>query len=193
MDGMRIQFWNLLEPEHLKVRAFCRKLAGNRDDGDDLYQDSLVCALTNCEKLRKESSFRPWLYRIVVNQFKNSRRRPWWKKLIPLTSEMAETLVGENPTVAQAARRRLAAAFRALTPDEQVLVTLFELNGWNIAEIARLTGRSEGSVKVKLSRSRKKMREALSRYLSKSASREVTKILGSEERYALSRSQAKTD
>jgi DNA-directed RNA polymerase specialized sigma24 family protein len=106
---------------------------------------------------------------------------------------MAETLVGENPTVAQAARRRLAAAFRALTPDEQVLVTLFELNGWNIAEIARLTGRSEGSVKVKLSRSRKKMREALSRYLSKSASREVTKILGSEERYALSRSQAKTD
>ena len=190
---MRIQFWDLLEPEHSKARAFCRKLAGNRDDGDDLYQESLVCALTGFESLREEKSFRPWLYRIVINQFKNRQRKPWWKRLIPLTSEMAETLGGENPVVVQAAKRRLEAAFKVLSPDERSLVTLFELEGWSIAEIADLSGRSEGSIKVKLSRARKKMREALGRYLKKSAPREITRILGSEERYALSRSQAKTD
>ena len=193
MNRMRIQFWDLLEPEHPRARAFCRKLAGNRDDGDDLYQESLVCALTGIDSLREEKSFRPWLYRIIINQFRNRQRKPWWKKLIPLTSEIAETLGGENPVVVQAARRRLEVAFRALSPDERALVTLFELDGWSIAEIAGMTGRSEGSVKVRLSRARRKMREALGRYLKKSAPREITRILGSEERYALSRSQAKTD
>ncbi len=37
-------FWRHLEGEHPKMEAFCRRLAGNRDDGDDLYQDALLPA-----------------------------------------------------------------------------------------------------------------------------------------------------
>jgi len=39
-------FWKLVEPEHLRARAFCRKLTRNREDGDGLSQDALVWALT---------------------------------------------------------------------------------------------------------------------------------------------------
>ncbi len=161
MEGDRILFWKLVEAEHLRARAFCRKLMGNRDDGDDLYHDALVIALSRFLNLRERSAFRPWLYRIAVNSFRNRFRRPWWKRLVPLTPEIEESTSGGNPDAAQAARRRLEWAFRAVTPEERALVTLFEMEGWTIAELATLLGKKEGAVKVRLSRARRKMREAI--------------------------------
>lgn len=161
MEGDRILFWKLTEAEHLRARAFCRKLMGNRDDGDDLYHDTLVIALPRFCRLRDRSAFRPWLYRIAVNTFKNRFRQPWWKRLTPLTPEIEESSGGGNPEAVQAARRRLQWAFRAVTPEERALVILFEMEGWTIAELARLFGKNEGTIKVRLSRTRRKMREAI--------------------------------
>jgi len=140
---------------------------GNREDGDDLYQDALVTALTGFESLRDTGAFRAWLYRIIVNGFKNRLRRPWYKRFGPLTPEIAETQAGENPAESQAARRKLAIAFRAVSAEDRALVTLFELEGWPIAEIAQMQGKSEAAVKMRLSRSRRKMREALAEFRAK--------------------------
>ena len=76
MNVKQNDFWNLAEIEHDRARAFCRKLIGNREDGDDLYSDVLVAGLKNFKQLKSEASFRPWLYRIIVNQFKNKIRSP---------------------------------------------------------------------------------------------------------------------
>jgi DNA-directed RNA polymerase specialized sigma24 family protein len=53
-------FWTFLEAEHAKAEAFCRKLAGNREDGDDLYQDALLAAMRKFRTLRDPKAFRPW-------------------------------------------------------------------------------------------------------------------------------------
>lgn len=161
MNGKQNEFWNLVEPEQNKARAFCRKLIGNRDDGDDLYQDSLVAALVNIEQLANEASFKPWLYRIIVNRFKNKVRTSWWKKSSPLTKEVETSMIGDNPIGLYTARRRLEKAFKVLKVDDRILVTLFELEGWSIPEIASLFQKKEGSIKVRLSRSRIKMRNVL--------------------------------
>lgn len=161
MELNRILFWKLTEAEHLKARAFCRKLMGNRDDGDDLYHDALLVALGNFGQLRDRTAFRPWLYRIMVNSFKDRLRRPWWKRLTPLTLQIENDLGSHNPGAAYAARRRLEWAFKVLSVEERALVTLFELEGWTIADLAGLFRKTEGNVKVRLSRSRTKMRQAL--------------------------------
>ncbi len=181
MNEMSAQFWNLVEPEHLKVRAFCRKLSGDRHDGDDLYQDALVSALTGFGSLKNEEAFRSWLYRIVINRYKNRYRRPFWKRFVPLTNEISESVAGKNEAVLHGARRRLEIAFGAISPEEKGLITLFELQGWSISELALMTDKTEGNVKVKLSRIRKKMREALSRYLNEPSQRELRKLLTSED------------
>ena len=156
------RFWELIEPEHQKARAFCRKLMGNRDDGDDLYQDSLVCALTGFANLREIDSVKPWFYRIVVNQFKNRRRSGWWKIMKPLSGEKLENNSGSyDPDPAYTARRRLEYGFKALSPDDCVLITLFELQGWGFREISDLTGCSQGNLRVRLSRARKKIKKVL--------------------------------
>ena len=143
------------------MRAFCRKLMSNRDDGDDLYQDALVAAFTRFGSLREIEAFRSWLYRIIVNAFKNRMRQPWYLRFGPLTPEIAEITVGENPAPGLAAKRKLEIAFRSVTPEDKALVTLFELEGWSIEAIARMQQMSEGAIKMRLSRARKKMRAAL--------------------------------
>ncbi len=170
-----------MEPEHRKANAFCRKLMGNRDDGDDLYQDSLVSALSGFEKLRQTDAFRSWLYRIIMNTYKNRFRRPWWQVFTPLTAEHEASLGGDNPAPMLAARRRLAVAFKALSAADRALVTLFELQGWSIAELAALTGKSSGNVKVRLLRARRKMRRALVRHLEQPREKNLAKTLRSEE------------
>jgi len=182
MDRTNDLFWHHVEPEHLKARAFCRKLMGNREDGDDLFQDALVRALAGFRELREIEAFRSWLYRIIVNLFRNRIRNPWWRRLSTMTAEMETGLIGEDPVPVQAARRRLRVAMAALSPDDRALVTLFELQGWKLAEMAKMTGRSEGSLKVRLSRARAKMRTALMGYLRAKPSQSQTLTVRSEDK-----------
>jgi len=154
-------FWKLVKPEHLKARAFCRKLMGNRDDGDDLYQDALVSAMTSISELNEITLFRSWLYRIVVNTFKNRIRRRGLIHQSPLTPEIEQSIGCADPDTLYAARRRLERAFRVLSAEDRALVALFEMEGWSIAELAVMYRKKEGNIKVKLSRARKKMLTAL--------------------------------
>jgi RNA polymerase sigma-70 factor, ECF subfamily len=168
MNRDRTLFWKQIEPEHQKAAAYCRKLMGNRDDGDDLYQDALVRALTSFASLRNIETFRHWFYRIIINCFKNRKRQKWWKRFIPISTEIEELPGRGDPAALFASQRRLEIAFKALTPADRALVNLHELEGWKISELSQLQGKSEGNIKVRLCRARKKMRDAIIRYFENS-------------------------
>lgn len=156
-----IQFWTLLEPEHPRAQAFCRKLAGDFDEGDDLYQEALVRALPAFEGLRDQAAFVPWLYRIIINQYKTRCQRSWWRRFVPLTGHARVLADDADPSSRLATRQRLEIALGVLSAEDRALVVLKELEGWTIADLADLTGRSAGSLKTRLSRARAAMREAL--------------------------------
>jgi RNA polymerase sigma-70 factor (ECF subfamily) len=164
MGNKEDTFWELLEPEYIKGMMFCRKLMGDRDNGDDLYQDALVAAFTGFEGLKNVGAFRSWFYRILINTFKSTVRRPWWKRRVTLTAEMKQSLACDDPTELLTARRWLDRAFQAVSTEQQALVTLHELEGWSINELAELYGKTEGSIKGQLFRARNKMKEVLNRF-----------------------------
>jgi RNA polymerase sigma-70 factor (ECF subfamily) len=164
MKSSRDLFWELLEPQYLGAMMFCRKLMGDRDSGDDLYQDALVIAYTKFSDLRDRAAFRPWLYRILVNTFHSTVRRSWWKVRVSNASPEELSLSVTNPIELLAARRWLERAFQAVSSQEQTLITLYELEEWTVAELAELYGKSEGSIKTRLLRARQKMRKALIRF-----------------------------
>lgn len=182
MDINRDLFWKLLEPEHKKARAFSRKLMGNRDDGDDLYQDSLVSALSGFGSLKKIDAFCPWLYRIIINSYKNRCRDSWWKRFLPVTDKIRELPDRSNPAATYSARQRLEKAFAVLSADDRALITLRELQGWSISELARMRGKSESNIKVRLFRIRKMMREALVSHLKRSNQHETELTFQNEDK-----------
>ena len=158
MENRAEQFTRLLEPEYKRANLFCRKLAGSSERGDDLFQEALVAAYKRLGSLKDETAFKPWLYRIIVNRFHSENRSGWFKRSVPLTPEMEERLIGDNPAEQFDARRLVAEGLKVLSNDAQALVTLYELEGWSIEELAGMLGRSQSWVKVNLYRARTKMR-----------------------------------
>ncbi len=140
---------------------FCRKLMGNRESGDDLFQDALIQAYLNFDKLRDSSAFNAWLYRIIVNAFKSRKRRPLWKKMIPLQG--TEDIIHVHPGQEEAYGRKqtLEIALSAISTDQRALVVLHEVEGWPVKDLAQLLNKTEGAIKAGLFRARRKMKSAL--------------------------------
>lgn len=158
-------FWELVTTEHERASAYCIRLAGDRDEGKDLYQDSLMTAFKAFTQLRNIDSFRPWFYTIINNAFRGRARSPWWKRVFSGIDDLSAVGGSTNPTGLYDARRRLDYAMTALGADDKIIVTLAELEGWKLAEIANMLSMTEAQVKMRLSRAREKMRRQLSRLL----------------------------
>ncbi len=182
---MKELFWEMLSPEHRRAEAFCRKLCGTKDDGDDLYQEALLAAFQGIEALRDKQAFRNWLYRIIIRRYRNRFRNPWWKRRTMLTPEIAEAH-SFDPTERFDSHRWLNRALEALKTEERALIVMFEIEGWNIAELSEVFNKPEGTIKAKLSRSRQKMRKSLMTMLpDRNLKNKMT-----EASYALSKSTA---
>lgn len=163
MNNFDSPFWELVKGEHKRARAYCCRLVGNVDEGDDLYQDSLVAAFGAFEQLRNQESFKPWLYTIINNAYRGRVRRPWWKRVIASHEELERIGGSVDPSSQYDARRRLEFALAVLSSEDRILVMLAELEGWKISEIAQLDARSEGQIKMRLSRARDKMRKQMTK------------------------------
>jgi RNA polymerase sigma-70 factor (ECF subfamily) len=174
-------FWRYLEAEHSKMEAFCRKLAGNRDDGDDLYQDALLAALRKFGTLANPDAFRPWLYRIIVNKYNTNCRREWLRSRLGRERSFRDHRQQDDEASRITARIWLKRAFKAVSAEEKAMIILFEIEDWSVAELAEMYGKPVGTIKSRLSRARRKMREELKKYLTESNLKKV------EEEYALPR------
>ena len=161
-------FWDLVEREHKRARAYCLRLTLNPEEGDDLYMDSIMKAHRGFAQIKDVERFRPWLYQIINNNYIGRSRDSWWRRVFagPIEGETFEP--GSDPSGEYEAKRRLEFAFTALSADDRIIVTLAELDGWKISEIAQLTSKSEGTIKMRLSRARDKMRRRLSSVYRKS-------------------------
>ncbi|MFC1475632.1 RNA polymerase sigma factor [Candidatus Zixiibacteriota bacterium] len=159
-------FWQVLEPVHPQAAAFCRKLTGDRDRGDDLYQEALLAAMRKFNKLREVSAFRPWLYRIMINIFKN-QQRSFWRRRVAVSPDIVEAAGEDDPRATYDSRRRLQQLLAILTPEDRAMIILYEIEGWPVGELATMFKKPAGTIKTRLARARRKMRQTLERHLPK--------------------------
>ena len=89
MESRRERFERLMEPVHARCAAFARGLCRSRADGDDLFQEAVLRALTRLDGLREDGAFRTWLFRIVVSVHRNHVRRAWLRRWSPFHGDDA--------------------------------------------------------------------------------------------------------
>ncbi len=170
------RFWEIMEPEYTGAMMFCRKLMADRDKGDDLYQDALINAYTKFGNLRDDNSFRPWLYRIIINTFKSKTRLKFPKWFKPLNTEVDLSALSNDPTDEYTAKRWLQNALEYLTQKERALIVLYELEEWNIKELSELYNKTEASIKQRLFRIRNKMKNILMKNINRSSSKKTDPV-----------------
>lgn len=142
--------------------AYLARLTGDRQAADDLLQECYYRLLRAQITLDSESHRRHYLFRIATNLVHDGHRR---RKVHP--AEVGGDLVDRAAnTIDHAAgtERRVVVgqALNRLKPRERALLWLAYAQGASHEEIAGAVGVRRSSVKVLLSRARRKLAEALS-------------------------------
>ena len=142
-------------------RFFLSQTMGNEALSDDLAQDTFLKAYTHIAQYRGTSSFLTWLTRIAYNVWYDYTRKMKNEK----SEEINENVVTTNVEAAHSSfqipnsslRQDLYTALKQLKDEERTCITLQLIDGYDIAEIARITQMKEGTVKSHLSRGKEKL------------------------------------
>ena len=117
-------------------------------------QESIVKALAKSDTLRRPEYLKTWFYRILLNESMNHHRRA--KRLVPLEDTLLETPV---PARDPGERLDLYDAIERLDWKEQTVVRLRFFEDMKLEEIARVTNTNLNTVKSRLYKSLRRLRE----------------------------------
>lgn len=157
-----ISFYDqLMHKYSQRVFTLIVRIVTNREDAEELTQDTFLKAFRNLRSFKEESCFSTWIYRIAYNTAVSAARK---KKFDTFTLEENLFAAISDQQIDHALNdeseqqiSRLNNALAKLTGEERALVTLFYQEDKQIGEIAQITGLSESNAKVKLHRIRKKL------------------------------------
>ncbi len=151
------------------LHALVVRVVPDRDQADDVTQEAFFRAYRQLEGYRG-GSLRSWLARIAMNaalDLQRARRRRPSQPYPELEDDSWQPPSGpdDDPEEIVAASERHAAIADALghiTADQRAAIVLFDVEGFDYAEIAEMTGVSLGTVKSRIHRGRLAMRGLLS-------------------------------
>lgn len=142
-------------------------IVANREDAEEVVQDSFMKAFASLGRFRKVSRFSTWLYRIVCNTAKTKaqQRRPGALDLAHQVIAMED----QSWDLLKKAERKkyVELALRQLDEEDRLIVTLYYTGEQSIAEICQITGSNGSAIKMRLLRSRKQLEAALKLLLDK--------------------------
>jgi RNA polymerase sigma-70 factor (ECF subfamily) len=141
------------------------RVLGQREDAEDLVQDTFLVVLQRIDTFQPGRAFAPWFFRILVNRGLNARKA----RALRAVDEIPETASSTGPSPDREAERselrdRLRTALAALPERQRLIVELFELEGFAGPEIAEILEISAGTVRWHLHEARKALRETLAPY-----------------------------
>ena len=147
---------------------FSLRLTGNPEEAEEISQEGFVSAYRGLRRFRGESSFRSWLFRILINLNRDRlRSRKRYEARIVRAQAQADRPNQEIGVEKQASE--LSDVVRTKVdalPDRQREVLLLHLyEDLNYREIATTLGITYESVKVNLSLARKRLKEDLKEHI----------------------------
>jgi RNA polymerase sigma-70 factor (ECF subfamily) len=143
------QFERIVMVEAPRLLRFARRLAVS--GADDLVQETLLRAWRGFSSFTEGTNARAWLYRILVNAWRDQGRR-----------RAPEAPLEDRPVSSSALEKlELAEALDSLGEEFRTVLLLGVVEGFTCREIASILGVPVGTVMSRLSRARQAMREKL--------------------------------
>jgi RNA polymerase sigma-70 factor (ECF subfamily) len=150
------------------------RLVGNAADAEDAVQDAFVSAYTHVDQFRGQAQISTWLTTIVINAARMKVRRRPRQTHIPLDQQdrehdhasLSEMLPDRRPSPEELCRswelaERLAQASTELSPTLRGTFQLSEVDGLSTRETAQVLGIPHGTVKARVARARRKLKQLL--------------------------------
>jgi len=157
-------FAELVRRYKRRVFAAASRFARNDHQLEDIAQEVFIRAYKNLGQFRNDAPFEHWLSRITFSAcYDFLRRERKHRETAPLDAVDFDLhdLSVDQAVSAGRAREVLAWAMRQLRPDEQLVLTLCEIEERSVREVAELTGWSESNVKVRAFSARQALKRIL--------------------------------
>lgn len=144
---------------------FAHWLTQNREEAEDLVQETYTKALKGFGSFQAGTNFRAWIFRILRNTFLTSRTG--LKTMVPLNEEEDEVILpvrAETPEsilIDRSNRAMLEAAIEQLPVAFREVILLCDVEEMSYQEISETLSIPIGTVMSRLSRARKTVRTAL--------------------------------
>ena len=144
-----------------RIYGVVLNMTNHHEDTNDLLQDVWAKVFRSLAGFRGASKFTTWLHSIAVHMTINFLKRRTRRQASSLDAEdedglrAGDTILVSNQTPRQDAtlselQKQLTYALEQLTPEHRAVVTMFDIQGMAHAEIAKILGISEGTVRSRL-------------------------------------------
>ena len=138
----------------------CYRIMNNREEAEDMLQESFTEAFMKIDTFRFESTFGAWLKRITINKCINALKKRKaelvYTENIPDGYEEEEDFNPGSITTSQVQQ-----AMEELPEGYRLVFSLFLLEGYDHGEIGQILGISESTSKSQYSRARQKIEDIL--------------------------------
>src|SRR5437764_8278879 len=164
-DGHTDAFEHLVRRKTSKVYALCYRVIGNAEDAKDISQLVFIKLWENLEKYDPQYAFDTWLYRMVTNvaidfmRNKQSRENAVNSnlRLVKTASDAEQTVIVQ--------RKEIENVFNevsvCLSPKQKTIFVMNQMDDLPSAEIAKILGCRESTVRNHLFNARKLMQQQL--------------------------------
>lgn len=163
---MAPRFEDLIEQHHNEIFAYLWRLLGNERQSDvvlqveDLTQEVFLRAFENFLRLRRDSNYRAWLYKIATNCAYTKLRQSKNRREKNLTPNVVATDITSSPA-SESMHKRLRALVDALPAKQRACVTMRYLQDLDYSEIGSILDCTEESARANVYQAIRRLRAAL--------------------------------
>ena len=155
------------------INSFCIRLTQNREQAEELYQDTFL-AMCEKEDWKEEGNVKSYLLGITIKLWQNRKRKFAWRKRIaaeiPLSKEQGLEAFSADENLEQhmVSKEEQEAVWKAVykLPEQlRIVILLYYMEDFKVAEIAEKLSLSISNVKSKLMRARRYLKQELEDFI----------------------------
>lgn len=164
--GDAAAFEELVNRYQNNVYRLALRMCGNAHDAEEVAQEAFVAAWRGLPSFRGESKFSSWLYQLTSNAAVDFlRREKRHRNTTPVEEQLELAADGTPQQDAETSemRENLQKALLALTPEHRQIFLLRQMEQLSYEEIGQLLRLESGTVKSRLNRAKKQLRQILLR------------------------------
>jgi RNA polymerase sigma-70 factor (ECF subfamily) len=155
-------FSELVQRYMRRAFAVAFRILKHREDAEDLVQETFVTVHQKIHTFDSSRPFSPWFFRILVNRGINARKARKVRETDELPADTRTKAASPAEELEQGEiRRAFHKAFQSLSERQQMIVRLFELDGFSSTEIGQILDLSDGTVRWHLHQARAALRGSL--------------------------------
>lgn len=150
------------------VMRLCLRYSNNREDAEDLFQETFIKIFTNINSFHENSSFNGWIHRICINVIINKYRSSIIPKRKGQNVELEEELQENSIEIGTPSipAEILHQFIQELSPGYRTIFNLFEIEGYSHDEIAQILECSPNNSRSQLHRAKRILQEKIGKFLS---------------------------